>query len=71
MTSSPVLTQPDFNKKFCLQVDALAYGMGAILLQEGKHTTPSLLKCTKPVLNLIAYYSAMFTPVERNYNIYE
>jgi hypothetical protein len=63
--------QPDFNKRFYLQVNALAYGMGAILSQEGKHTSPSLLKCTKQVLNPIAYYSATFTPVERNYNIYE
>jgi hypothetical protein len=45
--------------------------MGAVLSQEGKHTTPSLLKHTKPVLNPIAYYSATFTPVKRNYNIYE
>jgi hypothetical protein len=71
MTSSLVLMQPDFNKKFYLQVNALAYGMGAVLSQEGKHTTPSLLKCAKPVLNPIAYYSAMFTLVKRNYDIYE
>jgi hypothetical protein len=45
--------------------------MGAILLWEGKHTSPLLLKYTKPVLNLIAYYLAMFTPVKRNYNIYK
>jgi hypothetical protein len=71
MTSLPVLMQPDFDKKFYLQVDTSAYGMGTILLQEGKHTTPSLLKRTKPVLNPIAYYSATFTSVKRNYNIYE
>jgi hypothetical protein len=48
-----------------------AYDVGAILSQEGKHTTPSLLKCAKPVLNPIAYYSAMFTLVERSYDIYK
>jgi hypothetical protein len=45
--------------------------VGAVLSQEGKHTSPSPPKCAKPVLNPIAYYSATFTPVERNYNIYK
>jgi hypothetical protein len=31
MCSKPVLKQPDFARKFYLQVDALAYGMGAVL----------------------------------------
>ena len=31
MCSSPVLAQPNFDKHFILQVDASAYGMGAIL----------------------------------------
>ena len=31
--------QPNFNKQFILQVDALAYGVGAILSQEGDPTT--------------------------------
>ena len=44
MCSSPVLTQPNFNKRFVLQVNASAYGMGTILSQEGDPTTltPSL-----------------------------
>ena len=44
MCSSLVLTQPNLDKRFILQVDASAYGMGAILLQEGDPTTltPSL-----------------------------
>jgi len=70
MCSAPVLTQPDFNKKFYLQVDASGFGVGAVLLQEGS-TTPSLAKQTKPALYPIAYYSAMFTLTERNYNIYK
>jgi hypothetical protein len=70
MCKAPVLIQPNFNKKFFLQVDASAYGMGTVLSQEGKITTPSLKKWQKPVLHPIAYYSATFTPTERNYNIY-
>ena len=31
--------QPNFNKQFILQVDASAYGVGAILSQEGDPTT--------------------------------
>jgi hypothetical protein len=45
--------------------------VGAVLSQEGGNTTPSLLKRTKPTLHPVAYYSATFTPTERNYNIYE
>jgi hypothetical protein len=70
MCSSPVLTQPDFEKHFYLQVNASAYGVGAILSQEGK-TSLTLAKCTKPIMHPIAYYSATFTPMEWNYNIYE
>ena len=70
MCSSPVLTQPDFEKRFYLQTDASAYGVGAVLSQEGK-TSTALAKRTKPVLHSTAYYSATFTPTERNYDIYE
>ena len=70
MCKAPVLLQPDFNKKFYLQMDASAYGMGAVLSQEGE-VTPSLSTHKKPVLHPIAFFSATFTPTERNYNIYE
>jgi hypothetical protein len=36
MCSKPVLCQPDFTKQFFVHTDTLAYGMGAILLQEGE-----------------------------------
>ena len=70
MCKAPVLLQPDFNKKFYLQTDASAYGVGAVLSQEGE-TTPALATHKKPVLHPIAYFSATFTPTERNYDIYE
>ncbi len=70
MCCSPVLTQLDFNKKFYLQTDASAYGVGVVLLQEGD-LTPRLAKRTKPTLYPTTYYSAMFTPTECNYDIYE
>jgi hypothetical protein len=44
MCEAPVLIQPNFEKKFFLQVDASAYDVGAVLSQEGEMTTPSLKK---------------------------
>jgi hypothetical protein len=44
--------------------------MGAVLSQEG-NPSPTLAKRTKPVTHPIAYYSATFTPTERNYDIYK
>jgi hypothetical protein len=70
LLKAPVLIQPNFEKKFFLQVDALVYGVGAVLSQEGEVTTPSLEKRQKPALHPIAFYSATFTPTERNYDIY-
>ena len=67
MCSRPVLKQPDYAKPFFLSTDASAYGVGAILSQEGE-----INPCTKkPTQQPIAYYSATFTPTERNYDIYE
>ncbi len=68
MCSRPVLTQPDFDKPFFLQTDASAYGVGAILSQEGEHHA---VASQKPKLHPIAYYSATFTPTKCNYDIYE
>jgi len=68
MCSKLVLTQPQYDKPFVVHTDTLAYGVGAILLQEGE-INPQ--KPSKPHLHPIAYYSAMFTPTERNYDIYE
>jgi hypothetical protein len=70
MCCSPVLTQPDFEKKFYLQTDTSAYGVGAVLSQQGKNL-PYTHKNLKPKHHPIAYYSATFTPTEQNYDIYE
>ena len=61
MSKRPILLQPDFDKQFILQTDASALGMGAVLLQEGP------AKKLQPV----EFFSATFTPTERNYDIYE
>jgi hypothetical protein len=66
MCSSPVLYQPDFSKQFFLQMDASTYGLGVVLSQE--HSTVEGMKLR---LHPIIYYSATFTPTERNYNIYK
>ena len=61
MSKRPILLQPDFDKQFILQTDASALGMGAVLLQEGA------AKKLQPV----EFFSATFTPTERNYDVYE
>jgi hypothetical protein len=73
MCATPVLTQLNFNKKFYLQTNMSGYGMGAILSQEGddETLTPAMMKCTKPVLHPIVYYSATFTSMEWNYDVYD
>jgi RNase H-like domain found in reverse transcriptase len=43
--------------------------MGAILSQEGGTTDQNTTQ--KPQLHPVAYYSAIFTETECNYNIYE
>ena len=52
-------------------MDTSTYGVGAILSQEGDTTTPSLAKFKKLVTHPVAFFSATFTPIEQNYDIYE
>ena len=55
-----------------MQTDTSAYGVGAVLSQEGDIPTISTLsKCQKPVLHPVAYYSTTFIPAEQNYDIYK
>ena len=67
MCRRPVLHQPQYDKPFYLATDASGYGVGAVLLQEGESNP----RTKKPMQHPIAYYSATFTPTERNYDIYE
>jgi len=70
MCAKPVLQQLDFKKVFYLQTDASAYGMGAVLSQEGG-TMTSNSPNSKPRRHPIVYYLNTFTPMEQNYDIYE
>ena len=67
MCQKPILRQPDYNLPFFVSTDASAYGVGAVLSQEGEPNP----RTKKPTQHPIAYYSATFTPTERNYDIYE
>jgi RNase H-like domain found in reverse transcriptase len=69
MIDKPVLRQPDFTKPFFLLTDASAYGVGAILSQEGGTMDQTMNQ--KLRLHPVAYYSATFTEMEHNYDIYE
>ena len=62
MCSKPVLRQPNFKKPFFVATDASAYGVGAILSQEGESDPQKPSSSRK--LHPIAYYSATFTPTE-------
>src|SRR6266851_6872903 len=55
MCAKPILQQPDFTKVFYLQTDASAYGVGAVLSQEGG-TMTSNSPNTKPRWHPVAYY---------------
>ena len=67
MCAKPILRQPDYTKAFFLATDTSAYGMGAILSQEGELNP----RTQKQMLCPVAYYSNTFTPTKRNHNIYE
>jgi RNase H-like domain found in reverse transcriptase/Integrase zinc binding domain len=69
MINKPVLRQPDFTKPFFLLINTSAYGVGAILSQEGGSLTSN--PSQKPKLHPVAYYSATFTQTEHNYDIYK
>jgi len=69
MCQQPVLAQPNYERPFVVHTDASAYGVGAILLQEGESTETNTTQ--KPKLHPLAYYSASFIQAERNYDIYE
>ena len=61
LSSSPVLSSPDFTKRFFLQTDASERGVGAVLSQYGEDGTD------RP----IAYFSRKLLPREQNYSTIE
>lgn len=60
VTMEPILAQPDPNKQYILEVDALGFMVGAVLLQKGNDAKH----------HPISYYSSMLNDVEPNYNVY-
>jgi hypothetical protein len=56
MSNTPVLALPDFDKSFCIETDACATGIGAVLMQEG---------------HPIAYYSKALSVNNIKLSIYE
>src|SRR6266852_9481795 len=61
LTSEPVLTHPDPEKPFELEVDALDYATGAILFQRDEQGKP------KP----LGFHSKTLSKEEMNYDIYD
>lgn len=56
MKTTPVLTLPDFTQPFCIETDACASGIGAVLSQQG---------------HPVAYYSKALGPTNQKLTIYE
>ena len=67
MCRKPILQQPKYEDPFFLAMDTSAYGVGAVLSQEGETNR----RTQKLIQHPIAYYSSTFIPAERNYDIYE
>ncbi len=61
VTAEPVLKQPELDKPFKLEVDALGFAVGAVLLQRGEDNKR----------HPIGYYSATLIEVEHNYDIHD
>ena len=56
MTSLPMLALPNFSKEFMIETNASSFGVGAVLMQEGR---------------LIAFYSQKLKPTARTRSVYE
>ena len=56
MCTTPVLAVPDFSKPFCVETDACATGIGAVLMQEG---------------HPLAFYSKALSVNNQKLSIYE
>jgi hypothetical protein len=60
LTNAPIMSTPNFNESFILELDACEYGLGAVLAQE--YDKRKLV---------IAYASRTLSPAERNYSATE
>lgn len=56
LVSAPVLALPDFNKIFIIEIDACSFGIGVVLMQEGR---------------FVAFYSKALAPQCLKSSIYE
>lgn len=61
LCNAPVLSAPNFENPFKLQVDASATGVGAVLLQEDRYQ----------IDHPVAYFSKKFSTCQRNYSTIE
>ena len=57
----PILSQPELDKPFELEVNASGFALGAILLQQREDGKQ----------HPIGYYSSTLSEAEQNYNIYD
>ena len=60
LTNAPIMSTPNFNELFILELDACEYGLGAVLAQEYNKRK-----------FVIAYASRTLSPAERNYSATE
>ena len=60
LTNAPIMSTPNFNEPFILELDACEYGLGAVLAQEYNKQK-----------FVIAYASRTLNPAERNYSATE
>ena len=61
VTAEPILSQPELDKPFELEVDTSGFALGAILLQRKDDNKQ----------HPISYYSSTLSEAERNYDIYD
>src|SRR5882762_1105785 len=61
VTEEPVLSQPELDKPFELEVDASGFALGTVLLQRKEDNKR----------HPIGYYSSTLSEAERNYDIYD
>lgn len=61
LSSTPVLTAPDFHKLFMLALDTCEVGAGAVLLQAGKHRFE----------RAVAYFSKKLNKHQKDYSTIE